>query len=177
MIGGAVSRSRVGSRWCGGVVSSVFSAWAVGFALGVVGGLVAFVARCCGPGRADARLDELTRGYSKVMWGYFWFFYFFGPSAVPWTLLYRFGIFPNHPSPAMLECHEDVYYNNQTEALERDKTCALDTQTLWGLAFLAGVASAVFTPVLFLVFNMCMCITYAFLNQYLPSICQHDMAE
>ena len=62
--------------------------------------------------------------------------------AVPWTLLYGFVIFPNHPSPAMLECHEEVYYNNQTEALEQDKTCELDTQTMWGLAFLAGVASS-----------------------------------
>ena len=67
--------------------------------------------------------------------------------AVLWTLLYRFGIFPNHPSPDMLECHEEVYYNNQTEALETDKTCKLDRSLIWGLAFLAGVASAVFTPV------------------------------
>ena len=66
----------------------------------------------------------------------------FVPPVVLWTLLYGFVIFPNHPSPAMLECHEEVYYNNQTEALERDKTCELDTQTMWGLAFLAGVASS-----------------------------------
>ena len=66
----------------------------------------------------------------------------FAPPVVLWTLVYRFGIFPNHPSPAMLECHEEVYYNNQTEALEQDKTCELDTQTMWGLAFLAGVASS-----------------------------------
>ncbi len=48
------------------------------------------------------------------------------PSAVLWTLLHGFVIFPNHPSPDMLECHEEVYYNNQTEAVERDKTCKLD---------------------------------------------------
>ena len=71
----------------------------------------------------------------------FWVQYL-GHLAVLWTLLYGFVIFPNHPSPAMLECHEEVYYNNQTEALERDKTCELDTQTMWGLAFLAGVASS-----------------------------------
>ena len=71
----------------------------------------------------------------------FWVQYL-GHLVVLWTLLYGFVIFPNHPSPAMLECHEEVYYNNQTEALERDKTCELDTQTMWGLAFLAGVASS-----------------------------------
>jgi hypothetical protein len=71
-----------------------------------------------------------------------------GEIAVLWTLLYGFVIFPNHPTPDMLECHEEVYYNNQTEALERDKTCELDRPLIWGLAFLAGVASTVFTPVL-----------------------------
>ena len=66
---------------------------------------------------------------------------------VLWTLLYGFVIFPNHPTPDMLECHEEVSHNNQTEALERDKTCELDTQTMWGLAFLASVASSVFSIV------------------------------
>ena len=94
--------------------------------------------------------------------------------AVPWTLLYGFVIFPNHPTPDMLECHEEVYYNNQTEALERDKTCELDTQTMWGLAFLAGVASAVFTPVLILLFYIC---TESLLNHYVQSRSQNDTVE
>ena len=97
--------------------------------------------------------------------------------AVPWTLLYGFVIFPNHPTPDMLECHEEVYYNNQTEALERDKTCELDTQTMWGLAFLAGVASAVFTPVLILLFDICIIVTESLLNHYVLSRSQNDTVE
>ena len=165
-----------GLAFLAGVASGVFSPVAVAVPLGVIGGLFAFIAHFCDPEPLNLDYDELMLRYPKVMW--FWnVFIIFGPPAVPWTLLYRFGIFPNHPSPAMLECHEDVYYNNQTEALERDKTCELDTQTMWGLAFLAGVASAVFTPVLILLFDICIIVTESLLNHYVLSRSQNDTVE
>ena len=97
-----------------------------------------------------------------------------GPPAVLWTLLYGFVIFPNHPSPDMLECHEEVYYNNQTEALERDKTCELDTQTMWGLAFLAGVASSVFSLVAIVLVDTCIDL---FTDHYFPVRAQNGTVE
>ena len=87
-----------------------------------------------------------------------------------WTVLYGFVIFPNHPSPDMLECHQEVYYNNQTEALETDKTCKLDRSLIWGLAFLAGVASAVFTPLPLDMYNL-------LTDRYVPSRSQNDTVE
>jgi hypothetical protein len=98
----------------------------------------------------------------------------FGPPAVLWTLLYGFVIFPNHPSPDMLECHEEVYYNNQTEALERDKTCELDRPLIWGLAFLAGVASSVFSIVAIALVGICIDL---FTDHYFPSRSQNDTVE
>ena len=93
---------------------------------------------------------------------------------VLWTLLYGFVIFPNHPSPDMLECHEEVYYNNQTEALERDKTCELDRPLIWGLAFLAGVASSVFSLVAIALVGIRIDL---FTDHYFPSRSQNDTVE
>ena len=101
---------------------------------------------------ADPRSVKLYKSYIHNYYAHL---------AVLWTLLYRFGIFPNHPSPDMLECHEEVYYNNQTEAVERDKTCELDRSLIWGLSFLAGLASAVFTPVLVQVLPVVILFLYA----------------
>tara|TARA_B100000482_G_scaffold109385_1_gene78975 strand:- start:254 stop:670 length:417 start_codon:yes stop_codon:yes gene_type:complete len=75
---------------------------------------------------------------------------------VLWILLYGFVIFPNHPTHQMrcsgmesvgCSCHPERHYNVQTETHENIEVCdELDNSQIWTWACFAGVASAIFSP-------------------------------